>query len=102
MTAVESAAFDAFDQANPEIWDLFVVFTMDRINLGYSNFSARAILHRIRWESGVGAAGGFKIDNNTSPWYARKFHQAYPRYAGFFRMREVKRGITPRPLAAAA
>ena len=88
----EESKFDAFDRANPGLWEIFVRFTVEKTNQGFKNYGARDVLHRIRWESEVSENGesGFKINNIWSPWYARKFHRLYPRHTGFFRTREAK------------
>jgi hypothetical protein len=93
----------AFHQQHPEVWKLFVKFTFDRINRGFKHYSARAIFHRIRWETDQAkdvAENEFKIGNNHSPFYARAFMRSYPQYGptldkddrvveqGFFRIRE--------------
>jgi hypothetical protein len=80
----------AFHADHPEVWDLFVRFTMDRINKGFTNYSAKAIFERIRWEvDSVGADGKleFKLNNNWPSFYARRFMRMYPRHDGFFRTR---------------
>jgi hypothetical protein len=94
----EEEAFDAFDRANPELWAMFERLTLNRISKGARHYSARAVLHAIRWESGIGDDGlcKLKINNNTSCWYARKFHRTHPVHANFFRERMVKRR-PPRP-----
>jgi hypothetical protein len=84
--------FKEFDDANPHIWALFVELAENRRLLGYRNFSARAILHQIRWRVGPTVDGSaLKINNNTSAFYARKYHETFPRWNGFFRMRSMKR-----------
>jgi len=80
----------AFHADHPEVWDLFVRFTMDRINKGFTNYSAKAIFERIRWEvDSVGADGKleFKLNNNWPSFYARRFMRMYPQHDGFFRTR---------------
>jgi hypothetical protein len=79
-----------FHSEHPEVWDLFVRFTMDRINKGFTNYSAKAIFERIRWEvDSVGADGKleFKLNNNWPSFYARRFMRMYPQHDGFFRTR---------------
>tara|TARA_R110000824_G_C15183334_1_gene674005 strand:+ start:1140 stop:1505 length:366 start_codon:yes stop_codon:yes gene_type:complete len=79
-----------FHSEHPEIWSLFVRFTMDRIGKGFANYSAKAIFERIRWEvDSVGADGKleFKLNNNWPSFYARRFMKMYPKYRGFFRTR---------------
>lgn len=91
-TAEEQAKFDAFDAANPRVWQLFVRFTQERIRLGFRHYSADAILHRVRWDTDTVAddGSGFKINNNWTSFYARKWAAAYPQQADFFRRRRAK------------
>ena len=84
---------EAFHKKHPEVWDLFVKFTFDRINRGFKNYSVNGIFERIRWD--VGNVGGdgvteFKIGNNHRPFYARRFMRMYPEHDGFFRTRIQK------------
>jgi hypothetical protein len=96
---VAAARFAEYDRANPRIWTLFVGFTFEKIEAGHEHFSADAVLHRIRWESPVHGGDEFKVNNNFSSWYARKFAHAYPAHASFFRQRAAK---ADRPGAKAA
>lgn len=83
--------FTEFDNRNPEIWQMFCEFSFQLINLGFQRYSADAILHRVRWETAVrGVRDQYKINNNYSAFYARKFRETHPRYAAFFEMRRSK------------
>ena len=83
--------FAVWHEANPRVWDLFVQFTFDVIRAGRPYYSARDIVHRIRWHTNIEmrAVDEFKINNNWSPYYARLFVQAFPEYEGFFEMRSA-------------
>ena len=81
---------DKYDEKYPNVWDRFVELTFDRINVGFKNYSVKAIIERIRWDmSEIGANGvtEFKISNNIAPIYSRKFMKIYPNHDGFFRTR---------------
>lgn len=91
-------AFRKFHAGNPQVWDDFCKFTFQLIKKGFSNYSAYAVMHRVRWESAMSTSGDpFKINNNFVPHYARLFHEVYPAHAGFFETREL---ITESRLAA--
>jgi len=80
----------AFHSGHPEVWDLFVRFTEEKINRGFKHYSARGIFHRIRWETELPfyeKGRDFKINDHYSPFYARRFHRMYPQHQGFFRTR---------------
>ena len=80
----------SFHQHHPEVWDLFVQFTTEMIDKGFSNYSCNAIFERIRWEKDTGGNGteAFKLNNNYRAMYARRFMKMYPEHEGFFRTRE--------------
>ncbi len=82
----------AFHNAHPEVWKLFVHFTFTMIRKGYPNYSVNAIFERIRWEKDQGGDGisQFKLNNNYRAFYARRFMRMYPKHDGFFRTRELK------------
>ena len=81
--------FNAFDEANPSVWSMFVRFAFELIRCGRERYSADALLHRIRWEVAVNTVGDdFKVNNDFAALYARKFREQYPEHAGFFETRE--------------
>ena len=79
-----------FHHAHPEVFDLFVRFSIDRIHHGFKHYSVNAIFERIRWEcdSGGNDQATFKLNNNYRAFYARRFMRMYPEYEGFFRTRK--------------
>ena len=82
-----------FHDEHPEVWDLFVRFTRDRMNRGFKNYAVKAIFERIRWEvDGVGGndRASFKLNNNYRSRYARLMAQTYPRFEGFFETRNLR------------
>lgn len=76
---------------HPEVWDMFVDFTLQMVRRGFHNYSIKAIFERIRWEKDAGGDGEtqFKINNNYAPYYARRFMKMYPAHDGFFRTRKL-------------
>lgn len=91
MDALE-LEFERFDRRNPHIYQLFIKFTMEAIAAGRTAYSSRTIFHRIRWHVEVDTVGDrFKINNNHSPYYARKLMNRMPLVRGFFRTREVQK-----------
>ena len=87
MTEIDKGKFDAFDLEHPEIWKRFEKFTFETISSGKKHYSARAVFHRLRWETEIDEGGQFKLSNKWSRWYSRKFMETYPHYNGFFRTR---------------
>lgn len=83
--------FETFHAENPEVWEMFVKFTLEAIARGRKRYSAPGIFHFIRWDTPVESARGhFKLSNNWAPYYARKFHLEYPEHDGFFATRPSK------------
>lgn len=99
---------EAFHKKHPEVWRLFVRFTQELIAAGHRHYSAKGIFERIRWEQDVVgsrpfktesgkisfAEGSvrrpFKLNNNYSSFYARRFMKMYPDHDGVFRTRKRK------------
>ena len=71
-----------------DVWDLFVKLSLRLVGLGFKKYSARAILHQIRWhyrvEMGIRE---FKCNNNWTPSMARRSMEEYPELRGFFETR---------------
>jgi len=79
--------FEQYENENDEIWTAFVHYTNITIYKGFDHYSAKGIFELIRWHTGIKTEGTFKINNNYSADYARKFMEVYPKHKGFFRTR---------------
>ena len=78
-----------YDNDNPLIWKAFKKFTLQEIAAGKKHYSSKSIFERIRWETEIEAKEDrFKINNNYTPYYARKFELLYPEHKDFFHKRE--------------
>ena len=79
-----------FHAEHPKVWKYFVRFTFEMIDRGYSHYSVKAVFERIRWEMDAGGDGthAFKLNNNYTAFYGRRFMRMYPEHSGFFRTRE--------------
>ena len=88
MTQLEKD-FEEFDNDNPGVWTLFVQFTNQLIAAGRRRLSASLIIERIRWESYITTMErhGYKINNNFTAYYARKFNQTFPDCGAKFALR---------------
>ena len=72
-----------------EVYNLFAQITFKTIEAGFKNYSARAILHRMRWHMQIDQGDReYKCNNNWTPELARWFHETYPEYGKFFRTRK--------------
>lgn len=77
-----------FHHENPKFYALFVRFSLQAVNAGRKRFSARTVIHRIRWYTTIDTQGdAYKVNNNWSPFYARLFEHDFPEHDGFFEMR---------------
>ena len=86
------ARFEDYDQRHPEVWDLFVRFATEAHDAGRARYSARAIVHRIRWECSVQRHDGdaFRINDHFASHYARKLIDSDPvRFGSFFELRTI-------------
>ena len=82
-------AFEKFHADNPHVWELFKKFATEAKASGRSHYSARTILHRLRWHVSIETKGDeeFKINDHHSPFYARKLAAEDVKFKGFFRNR---------------
>jgi len=55
------------------------------------HYSARTILHVIRWETDIHSGTQFKVDDHWSPVLARMFERSNPKYLGFFEKRKSEK-----------
>ena len=81
-----------YDQRHPELWELFVRFATEAHDAGRARYSARAIVHRIRWECSVQRHDGdaFRINDHFASHYARKLIDSDPvRFGSFFELRTI-------------
>jgi hypothetical protein len=84
------AAWKAFHEANPRVWELFLRYSSELIYAGVPRYSADAILHRIRWHFAIETRHGeIKINNNFAAYYARLFAERNPQLAAFFETRRL-------------
>lgn len=85
-----SEKFSEFDKANPGVYFLFKRFANELINAGRKKISASLIIERIRWEVTISTISDdqFKVSNNHTAFYARKFMNDFPEHGEIFRTRE--------------
>jgi hypothetical protein len=81
--------FEKFDSENPGIYFLFKRFATDLINAGRTKLSAALIVERIRWEVNISTKSDdvFKLSNNHTAFYARKYMEDHPEHGEIFRTR---------------
>ncbi|HYK57484.1 MAG TPA: hypothetical protein VEV15_13540 [Flavisolibacter sp.] len=84
--------FDSYDTRHPQVYKRFCELALGLIKKGHKHYSADALLHVIRYESTVKKEPLelFKINNNFSSRYARKFLAEFPEHKGFFETRVLR------------
>lgn len=92
MSKTLAEKFAEYDAANPGIYFLFKRFANELIAVGRTKLSASLIIERIRWEVNISTKSEdiFKVSNNHTAFYARKFMANFPEYEGIFHTREQK------------
>jgi len=86
--------FNKYHAANPDVYALFVKYAREVQTVGFTRYSAWAIMNRIRWHHDVNTPmkGEFKISNDYIAWYARKAISDYPeQFIGFFKTKKLSR-----------
>ena len=87
------------DGPPPEVVVLFEKLALEIIGRGLPRYSARAIMHRIRWHFHIDKGyRDFTCNNNWTPQMARRFMARYPEYDNFFEIR-ASPGTVPLPRA---
>ena len=79
-----------YDIENPEIWQGFKEAAFALINSGVKHYGSKAIFEHLRYETAIKGNDQFKINNNYTAYYARKFARDYPQFKDFFTMRKTK------------
>ena len=72
-----------------DVVEVFERLAFNVIERGFEHYSARALLHRIRWHYRIEKGErDFKCNNNWTARLARWFMAEHPQHAGFFITRE--------------
>jgi len=85
-------AFRIFDRKNPAIYEMFERFAFFLIrDKKKKKIGAKMIMERIRWEKYIETTGDeFKINNNFTAHYVRKFIAKYPHLESYFELRKIR------------
>jgi hypothetical protein len=87
--------FERWLEANGRIYDLFREYARQVRAAGHRRFSADAIVHRIRWHMMVETTptpgdDGYKLNNDFTPYLARKLMLDDESFRGFFELRKIQ------------
>lgn len=84
-------SFDRFHQENPAFYQQFCRFALQLLAKGHKRLSSKLIVERIRWETMLQSTDtDYKINNNFTPHFARKFMADFPNHDGVFETRAVR------------
>ena len=83
--------FMQYHEDNPQVYTIFKHMALKAINNGHTIYSAKTIMEVVRWHHDIQTRGEpFKVNNNYTAYYARKFMDDFPSYKGFFVTRDRK------------
>lgn len=83
--------FTEFLRAHPEIYQAYCRLALDKIRAGAKRIGSKAIWEVLRWNTPLREDGSeFKLNNNLTPFFARKFQKDYPQYADRIETRRAK------------
>jgi len=78
--------------APPDVQELFDSLALGLARNGFKRYSARALLHVIRWHYHVAKGEReFKCNDMWTPLMARNWLRRHPQYPDFFELRERRR-----------
>lgn len=84
-------AFEAFDAANPWVYQVFTRLTGDWLAQGHRRVGIGMLTEVIRWQYGqTVSTDGFKINNNFRSRYVRRLVEHHPEWVDVFETRELK------------
>lgn len=80
-----------FDSQNGLVYEAFERCALDLIGSGVRHYGAKAIFEYLRYATNVRGLGDqFKLNNNYTAYFARKFEELHPEHEGFFATRNKK------------
>lgn len=83
-------SFRQYDRENPIVYEEFKKYANQLIARGYKHLSSKLICEIIRFNSMISTTGKYKVNNNFTADYARKFEKDFPEYEGYFSKRLCK------------
>lgn len=80
--------FIDYIQNNLNVWLEFEKMALNLIDKGHDHYSARTIVHVLRYQTHVGEfKSKYKINDHVSPMFARIFILIHPEHEGFFKIK---------------
>tara|TARA_R110000823_G_scaffold28917_3_gene84178 strand:+ start:37 stop:366 length:330 start_codon:yes stop_codon:yes gene_type:complete len=83
--------FLKYHHLNPHVYEMFKGYIKEVKDAGKTKYSARTILHRMRWHANIETRriDEFKIGDHHSPYYARMYMHQWPDDEGFFSVKNI-------------
>ena len=83
--------FDAFHAANPQVADALEHYAEQWLAAGHRRVGVKALVERLRWESGVQTHGdAYRINNSLVSHYARLLIARRPEWADAIETRTLR------------
>ncbi len=83
--------FQQYDQENKHIYELYKMIAIRLAKEGRKNIGSRSIFEQMRYDYSFKSNNDpFKVNNNFSPHYARKFVLEHPQYGNLFKFKPLK------------
>lgn len=83
--------FAAFHAANPHVADALEALAAQWLAAGNRRLGAKALVERLRWESGLRTQGeAYRINNSHVSFYARLLIERHPEWADAIETRELR------------
>lgn len=81
-------AYERWDEENPQFWPMFVEASIALANAGRRRIGAKLVFEHLRYSSLLQTKGDvFRVNNNYSAIYARRFMLEYPEHGELFETR---------------
>ncbi len=83
--------FQEYDNDNPHIWELYKGYAFEMIKSGRTRIGSKCIFELIRMNHSFQTNEPYKVCNNFTPYYARKFVLHFPAYGNYFKLKPLKK-----------
>lgn len=86
------AKFEDFDAENPHVYSKIIQYAGQLYDAGRRRTAMNTLMHRVRWDAAVetNSDDRFKINENFTPYYARKLADDFPRLGSMLEFRRLR------------
>lgn len=83
--------FEAYDREHPEVYTELVHLCNQLKSRGITKYGFSTLVHQLRWHFHVERGNAeFKLNQNYSPYYARKLANEYEQFRDLFEFRRLR------------